>query len=233
MVSSVRVSTESRTYEEGSRPEDESELGAAMASMKDLMREYERVRYPADRRLDLHGEGPSVARDRALHWIQSRAHESPGEELLLIVERGSTRGRRPGAVAECVRKLLEELEGRLIEWWQPFAPGSYAVRIATDPRMAPVQEPRVTDLDGGRTAETAGAARPSPLSDIPAALLGTARHAVELRLAREGLSVRLEEVVLREIWIDAQARAMEKRTSFELALEEILAEESLRALDDG
>jgi hypothetical protein len=59
-----------------------------VAGLHDLAREYEAQRFPPTRRLDLHAEGPQVARDRALHWIQSFAHEQPGAELLLIVERG-------------------------------------------------------------------------------------------------------------------------------------------------
>src|SRR5688572_27101090 len=102
-----------------------------MAGMNDLMREYEQARFPADRRLDVHGEGPAVARERVLQWIQSWAHESPGLELLLIVDRVRRPGRPVSPVAKAVQTLLAELQGKLLDWWQPFAPGSIAVRVAT------------------------------------------------------------------------------------------------------
>jgi hypothetical protein len=202
--------------------------------MKDLMRQYERARFPADRRLDVHGEGPRAARDRVLHWIQSRAHETPGEELLLIVERGRTAGRRSNAVTGAIQELLETLTGRLIDWWQPFTPGSIAFRIARDPRMIPLPVSRAPEPGDGRTVPTSGAARPSPLDDIPAELLGMARAATELRIFREGLTVRVEEIVLREIWIEAQATAMERRIGFAEGLETVLeAEKALaRAAED-
>lgn len=189
-----------------------------MAGLKDLMRDYERARYPEDRRLDLHGEGPRPARERALHWIQSRAHETPGEELLLIVERGGRPGRSASPVETEVRKLLEEIQGRLIDWWQPFAPGSLAVKVSLEPRME-ARRKTVAQLDGeGRTEETAGAARPPPHRDIPPELIELATRAAELRIEREGLSMRILEVVLREVWIEAQALAMEERVGFDEAL---------------
>jgi hypothetical protein len=203
-----------------------------VAGLNELMREYERARFPAARRLDLHGEAPRVARDRALQWIQSRAHESPGEELLLIVERGGRPGKPPSPLEGEVRELLESLRGRLIEWWQPFAPGSLAVRIALEPRMTPWPEPRPSlDAGDGRTAETAGAARPPPDRDIPSELLDLARAVTELRLQREGLSSRIADVVLREVWIEAQALAMEARVGFDIALERIRGAELERAAD--
>ena len=54
-----------------------------MARLDDLAREYEARRFPPTRRLDVHGEGPTAARDRALRWIQMHAHENPGTERLL------------------------------------------------------------------------------------------------------------------------------------------------------
>jgi hypothetical protein len=200
--------------------------------MKNVMRDYERARFPQDRRLDVHGEGPKVARERALQWIQSRAHESPGQELLLIVERGRSAGRRATPVATSVQTLLDELQGRLIDWWQPFAPGSIAVRIAADPRMERLETPHRVEAGDGRTAATAGAARPSPLLDIPDDLLATARRTAALRLEREGLTIRLEEVVLREVWIEVQTRAMDRRIAFAEALEEVYREEKARQIQE-
>jgi hypothetical protein len=106
-----------------------------MTGLTYLMREYERVRYPENRRLDLQAEGPETARDRALRWIQSRAHETPGEDYLVIVARSGRPGQPPSAVEREIRSLFDELKGRLIDWWAPFAPGSLAVRIATKPSM--------------------------------------------------------------------------------------------------
>lgn len=194
--------------------------------MKDPIREYEGARFPPDRRLDLHGEGPRVARDRTLRWIQSRAHEHPGQELLLIVERGRSFRRPSSPVATAVHDLLDELTGRLVEWWKPFAPGSILVRVADDPRME--RRPAIVSaapVGDGRTEETAGAARPSPWKDIPLELLGAARAAAGLRIEREGLTTRVEEVVLREIWTEAQVRAMDEEKSFADALAAILAAE--------
>lgn len=203
-----------------------------MAGLSDLMREYERTRFPAHRRLDLHGEGPQSARDRALHWIQSRAHEEPGEELLLIVERVVRPGKPPAPVAVAVRKLLTELEGRLIAWWQPFGPGSLALRLSTEPRMHPFESAAPPPEGEGRTSATAGSARPQADEDIPPELLPSARRATDLRLEREGLSVRVHDVVLREIWIEVQAMAMERRIPFEAAMGLVLEQEEDRLLDD-
>ena len=50
----------------------------------------------------------------------------------------------------------------------------------------------------------------------------------ETRRDREGLSIGIMDVVLRRVWIEAQARAMAERMTFERALEELL-EEELRA----
>jgi hypothetical protein len=201
-----------------------------MGGMKDLMREYERARFPPDRQLDVHGEGPRAARDRAMLWIQSRAHEAPGDELLLIVDRVRRPGRPPGAVAVAVGKLLDELTGRLIVWWQPFTPGTLALRIADEPRMVARTAPRPPPSGGeGRTAETAGVAWPSPRADIPPELLDRAIRAAEIRIEREGHSIRILDVVLREIWIETQALAMERRLSFEEALERMYDDELERA----
>jgi hypothetical protein len=203
-----------------------------MAGMSDLMREYERARFPADRRLDVQGEGPRVARERALHWIRSRAHEAPGQELLLIAERGRRPGRGPGPVEAEMRKLLDELRGKLIDWWQPFTPGSLAMRIALDPRMwRPIATSPEPPGDG-RTEQTAGSARPSPHTDIPPELLATARQVAELRIEREGLSIRILDVILREVWIEAQAFAMDRRVTFATAFEQVLRDESERRLEE-
>jgi hypothetical protein len=191
-----------------------------MAGMKDLMREYERARFPPDRRLDLHGEGPSIARERALQWIRSRAHEAPGQELLVIVDRG-TRRRGPSAIEASVRELLEELDGRLIDWWQPFAPGSLAFKVSSSPNVVPIPSGAPPPAGEGRTPETAGSARPPVRADIPPDLLPALTRAAELRLDREELSARLLDVVLREVWYEAQAMAMERRISFEEAAESI------------
>lgn len=197
-----------------------------MAGFESLTREYEARRFPAGRRLDLHGEGPGVARDRALRWIQSNAHEEPGAELLLVVERGGRPGRPPGPVRQAVERLLRELEGGLIEWWGQFASGSIAVRIAAEPRMVPSARPApAPDPTEGRTPETAGAAQPPPDADIPPELLPLARRVAELRRDREGLSLGLLEVVLRRVWIETQAIAMDERVRFDEALGRLLAEE--------
>lgn len=192
-----------------------------MTGLGDLMREYERARYPEERRLDLHGEGPAVARERALRWIQSHAHEEPGQDLLLIVARGERPGRPATPVETEVRALLEELRGRLVEWWQPFAPGSLALRIARQPTMTSGRASRPSDPGDGRTAETAGVARPDPENDIPPGLLRLATHIAELRIEREQHSIRVLGVVLREVWIEAQALAMESRIGFGEALERL------------
>lgn len=107
-----------------------------MARWTDLAREYEARRYPPTRRLDLHGEGPATARDRALRWIQTFAHEQPGADLLLIVERVRHGSARKGPVRAAVERLLGELEGRLVERWSVFGDGSLAVRISAAPDVA-------------------------------------------------------------------------------------------------
>lgn len=204
-----------------------------MAGLHDLSREYEARRFPPTRRLDLHAEGPHTARDRALRWIQSFAHEQPGAELLLIVERGGRPGRPAAPVRQAVEGLLEELRGGLIEWYQPFGTGSLAVRLAAVPRMTPVGPATPSaSPDEGRTPDTAGAAPLATHHDIPEELMGVARRAAELRRVREGISVGLMGVVLRRIWIQTQAIAMEERIPFDRALNRILREEQARVLED-
>lgn len=206
-----------------------------MASWQELTREYEAKRFPPARRLDVHAEGPEVARRRTLQWIQSFAHEAPGSELLLIVERGRGAGRSsvPSPVRKAVEEVLAQLEGGLIRWWQQFSPGSLALQISLEPRLfpdAPVEErdPR----DEGRTPETAGAVTISVIDDIPEELLPAARMAAEMRRNREGLSVGLLEVLLRRIWIEAQAVAMGERVDFADALERIVERERALAYED-
>jgi hypothetical protein len=197
-----------------------------MTRLNDLAREYEARHFPPTRRLDLHGEGPQTARDRALRWIQTFAHEQPGAELLLVVERGRRAGHHKGPIRLEVEKLLKELEGGLIEWWQPFAEGSLALRIARDPRRwAPGAKTAEAPKGEGRTPETAGAKYLPPQADIPPELLPVATRAAELRRTREGLAVSLADVVLRGIWIDAQARAFDEGVSWEQALREVLQAE--------
>lgn len=204
-----------------------------MAHLNDLFREYEARHYPPTRRLDLQGEGPATARDRALRWIQTFAHEQPGTDLLLVLERGRrTEAARKSPVRVAVEGMLTELKGRLIEWWQPFGPGTIALRISGDPGMfAPPAKPR-PDPGDGRTPETAGAAYLHPEADIPDELLPLARRAAELRRTREGLAVSLMEVVMRGIWIEAQAFAMSERETFEEALRRIVADEEAKAYED-
>lgn len=204
-----------------------------MAGLGDLAREYESRRFPPSRRLDVHGEGPAAARERTLQWIQSYAHEEPGQELLLIVERGRRRERAPGPVRVAVEKLLRELEGRLIDWWQVFGDGSLAVRVANDPRMQPLSPDRPAEpANEGRTPETAGAAVLATHHDIPDELLDIATQAAELRRDRERISVKMLDIVLRRIWIEAQAEAMSRRISFASALERIYQNERRRSYEE-
>jgi hypothetical protein len=203
-----------------------------MADFNQLAREYERRRFPERRRLDLQAEGPATARERALLWIQSRAHEEPGEQLLLIVERGRRPGRPAGPVRQAVEQLLREQEGRLISWWQPFGDGSLALRLADDPRITPLPSQPAPLQGEGRTPETAGTAILALHHDIPDDLLPLASRIAEIRRDRERISVGLLDVVLRRIWIEAQAEAMTSRISFRDALEALLeAERSRHDLD--
>ncbi|HET7461276.1 MAG TPA: hypothetical protein VFJ82_08500 [Longimicrobium sp.] len=196
-----------------------------MTRLNELAREYEARHYPPTRRLDLQAEGPESARERALRWIQSFAHEEPGADLLLIVERLRP-GRGKSPVRLSVEKLLNELNGGLIEWWQPFADGSLALRVARDPRRFPAgpAKPRVPPGEG-RTPETAGATYLDPTADIPPDLLPVALRAAELRRAREGLSAAAAGVVLRGIWNDAQTRSFDEGVTWARALEEVLEAE--------
>ena len=202
-----------------------------MTRLNDLAREYEARHYPVTRRLDLQGEGPHTARERALRWIQTFAHEEPGANLLLVVERGGRQGRK-GPVRVAVEKLLEELRGGLVEWWQPFAEGSLALRVARDPRRwAP--RARAAEPEGdGRTPETAGAAYVPAEDDIPDDILPLARRVAEMRRTREGFGVSLLGVVMRQIWIDAQATAMSERVTFEEALRRTMREEEERLYEE-
>lgn len=199
--------------------------------LNELARQFEAQRYPPTRRLDLQNEGPDTARQRALRWIQSFAHEQPGADLLLIVERSRRPGARKGPIRAAMEKLLDELKGGLIDWWQPFAEGSLAVRVAADPHRWQPRPPRPDDPTEGRTDETAGRAYLDPESDIPEELVPLARRAAELRRTREGQAVGLADVVLREIWIEAQAAAMTDRTSWDDALRTIARREERRMLD--
>lgn len=204
-----------------------------MTHLNELFREYEARHYPPPRRLDLQGEGAATATDRTRRWIQMFAHEQPGAELLLVLERGRRREGRKSAVRLAVEGLLNDLSGKLVDWWQPFGPGSIALRIARDPGMfnAPRAE-AVRDPGEGRTPETAGAAYLHPEADIPEELLPMARRAAELRRTREGLAVSLMEVVLRGIWIEAQAAAMTEGVGFGEALRRIARAEEQRAYED-
>jgi hypothetical protein len=207
--------------------------GVAVMGFDELAREYEARRFPPRRRLDLQAEGPQTARDRALRWIQSFAHEEPGEELLLIVERGGRPGRPAGPIRRAVEQLLGELQGRLIEWWQPFGDGSLALRLSAEPRLTPFGGELADGPEGeGRTAETAGTALLAVHHDIPPELADLAARVAEQRRGREGLSVGLLPVVLRRVWIEAQADAMERRTDFETALGRLLERERELALEE-
>ena len=199
--------------------------------LNELSREFEARHYPPTRRLDLQGEGPETARQRALRWIQSFAHEQPGADLLLIVERARRAGGRKGPIRAAVEKLLDELNGGLIDWWQPFAEGSLAVRISGDPHRWGKVPPRPDDPGEGRSDETAGRAYLPPEEDIPEELLPLARRTAELRRTREGQAVGLMDVVLREIWIEAQAAAFTDRTSWDSALQAIARREQARMLE--
>ena len=202
-----------------------------MANLSELAREYEARRFPPTHRLDLHGEGPDTARQRALRWLQTWAHEGPGTDLLLIVERGTRPGAAAGPVRRAVERLLDGLMGGLIEGWQPWAVGSLAVRIAARPRLVPLGGP-APDPGEGRTPETAGSALIAPEEDIPEELLPLARQVAELRRTREQLAMSLMPVLLRRVWIDAQAAAMLNRIAWEDALRRLLDEERSRAYED-
>ena len=59
-----------------------------------------------------------------------------------------------------------------------------------------------------------------------------ARTAAELRRDREEISVGLLDVILRRIWIEAQAAAMTERIPTERALRRILAEERRKGVGE-
>jgi hypothetical protein len=202
-----------------------------LAGLHDLMREYERARYPEHRRLDLQAEGLATARDRALQWIQSRAHEEPGQDLLIIVSRSGRPGNKVSPLETEVRSLLEELQGKLIGWWEPFAPGSLAIRIADVPDMRPRRDPDPGSRGEGRTDETSGAAPLSPQRDIPPQLLEIAIRIADKRIEREGLNPGIRDVVLREIWTEAQALAMERGIDFAAGLGRIMDSEIDKSYD--
>lgn len=201
--------------------------------LNDLARAYEARHFPPSRRLDLQGEGPDTARQRALRWIQSHAHEAPGSHLLLVVERGRKSGGRRGPIRAAVEALLDELSGGLIDWWQPFAEGSLALRVADDPRRwtAPVRGPDPDEGDG-RTDETAGRRHLDPRDDVPPELLPLALRAAEIRREREGHPVGLTDVVLREVWLEVEALAMKEEMDWEAALHRTIAREQARLLDE-
>lgn len=196
--------------------------------LNELSREYEERHYPPTRRLDLQGEGPATARQRALRWIQSFAHEQPGADLLLVVERGRRPGARKGPVRAAVERLLDELTGHLLDGWHPFAEGSLAVRVARDPRWSAAPAAAPPDPGDGRSDETAGRGYLAPEDDIPPELLPLARRAAELRRTREGQAVGLADVVLREVWIEAQAAAMHAGTGWEEELAALAGREEAR-----
>jgi hypothetical protein len=131
-----------------------------------------------------------------------------------------------------VEKLLEELLGGLVEWWQPFADGSLALRVARDPRRWGAAR-AAQGAGGGRAhSETAGAAYVPAEDDIPEEILPLARRVAEMRRTREGLGVPLLGVVMRQLWIQAQATAMSERVSFEDALTRIMRDEERRLYED-
>lgn len=189
------------------------------------MREYEIRHFPLSRQLDLHGDGPRAARERALRWIQSFAHENPGEELLLIAERGNRPGTAPGPVRRALEALLAELDGKLIDWWQPFGSGSLALRLSDEPSVLPklslVKEP----VGEGRTNDTAGAALIDPEDDIPHDILPLIERAAELRRTREGISLGLIPLLVRRLWIEAQAYSMSESVDFNAGAEWVLEQE--------
>lgn len=195
------------------------------------MRAYEDRHFPSSRQLDLHGDGPSAARERALKWIQSCAHEQPGEELLLVVERGYRPGSTGGPVRREIEALLTMLKGGLIDWWQPFGSGSLALGLAVEPRIQ-THRPPPPPVGEGRTPETAGAALIDTADDVPPELLPMIERAAELRRTREQVSLGLLPVLLRRVWIEAQAYAMSDGTDFKAGVEKVLRDEEAAYLED-
>jgi hypothetical protein len=202
-----------------------------MRDLTGLARSYEDRRFPPARRLDLQAEGPEMARGRALRWIESVAHEEPGVELLLILERRAGPV-RTGSVRSAVEALLDDLTGRLLDWWEPFGPGSLVVRVSSSPdRFRRVAERDPRPGPAARFEEAAATGWVEPREDIPADLLPTAERIAELRRQREGLSPGLVDVMLQQIWVEVQALAMDESISFELALEEVLGREEERGYE--
>lgn len=201
-----------------------------MVRWDDLAREYENRRFPLTRRLSLHGEGPGTAPDRALRWIQSYAHEEPGSELLLLLERHTS----DRAVWRAVEHMLDRITPGLLAWWQPFSPGSIALRIADVPRLrhTPTAAAPPDDPLAGRTPETAGAAYLEPEADVPPILLPLANRAAELRREREGGSTGVAPLLLRRVWLEAQGMAMMEGITFEQALARIVHAEEELAYDE-
>jgi hypothetical protein len=196
-----------------------------------LARSYEEGRFPPSRRLDLQAEGPDVARTRALRWIESVAHEDPGADLLLILERRAGPPRK-GSLRQSVESLLDELTGRLLDWWEPFGPGSLVVRVSASPdrfRQVVERDPRPTPAE--RLDEAGASGWVEPREDIPAELLPAVERIAEARRQREGLSLGLMDVMLHQIWVEVQALAMDERLTFELALEEVLGSERERGYE--
>lgn len=195
-----------------------------MGTWNQLMRDYEERHFPVSRRLDVHAEGPLVARDLTLRWLRSRAHEDPGSELLVIAERGVRPGREHGAVWRAVESLLNEMQGKLLDWWHPFGPGSLAIGLSRAPDV--LERPVAKQPEGeGRTPETAGERYLATREDVPPELWDSVERIAEMRRERQGLSVGLLEVVSRRVWIDAQAAAMNQRIGFDEALQEIASVE--------
>lgn len=160
------------------------------------------------------------------------AHEEPGAELLLVLERGRIGPTRPGSTRAAVEALLEELRGGLLDWWQPFTPGTLALRIAFEPRRVragPLSDPAPDD---GRIPATGGAAYLAPDRDIPPELLPLATRAAELRATREELSAMLIPLLTRRIWIEAETLAMSESVGWGDALARIVAAEERRAYED-
>lgn len=203
-----------------------------MPHLSQLYREYEERRFPPTRRLDLQAEGPETARERARRWIQTFAHEAPGVELLLVVQRGAVQPGRPGPVQVGVERLLRELSGQLVEWWEPFSPGTLALRVMDRPGVA---RPPATDplaATDGRVPATAGAAYVPPEEDIPGELLPIARRIVELRRERDGLSIEVGDVLLREVWLETEATAMVEGSDCGVVMLRLEADERRRLLEE-
>jgi broad specificity phosphatase PhoE len=202
-----------------------------MRHVHESPRAYEARHFPAAYRLDLHADGPQAARRRALRWIELMAHEHPGDEVLLVVERGGAVRREPGAVRLEVEALLDELDGALIDRWQRFGTDGVAVRISPDPDR--FREPEAA----AEPELPEGSEKPEPMidptADIPAELRGLVRRGAELRRMREGHGVALMDTLMRRIWIAAQAAAMSGEGTVEHTLGALVeAEERATYLED-